>query len=71
MDIEKKIEMLQMMEAGLSQIVKLIFSLLQISWSKDLPPGFNLRGKINGPGDWPGYLCLQVLTVVKEAWEIV
>ena len=48
-----------------------LFTLVKVSWSKDLPEGYTLKGNLNVPGDPPGYVCLDVCGVVKYAWKLV
>jgi len=61
----------QMAQEAFATITKWLFSVLAISYSREIPAGYVLKGKINTPGDLPGYICLSVVSLIKYAWELV
>ena len=52
-------------------IVRMLFDLIRVFYSVQIPEGFILKGKLNVPGDPPGYICLSVLDLIKWCWELV
>jgi hypothetical protein len=58
-------------ENSFGAILKWIFQVLAVSYSKEIPAGYVLKGKINTPGDLPGYICLSIAGLIKYAWELV
>lgn len=61
----------QVAQESFATVIKWLFSVLAISYSREIPAGYVLKGKINTPGDLPGYICLSVLGLIKYAWELV